>query len=334
MIERIRFKNFKALKDAEIKLGAFNLIVGPNGSGKTSVLQSLQAIVDPRQVWHRRLTTVGNEDAGWLIDVGISGMESDQWISSSVQYERVETMVPKGPSFVLGQSVYDQSVAELRAARLYSLEPSLLARATDAREVKRLTENGTNLSGALTYIRDQDEDAYDSLREELQRWLPEFDGISFQTDQNGHRQLCLRQATTKKVIAAAELSEGTLLALALLAIAHEPGSPSIIALEEPDRALHPRLLRDVKDALYRLAFPKEFGLDRKPVQIIATTHSPYFLDLFRDHPEQIIIAEKQQDGTAKFKSLSDDPHLKEIIGDAPLGEVWYSGILGGVPIEK
>jgi hypothetical protein len=24
----------------------------------------------------------------------------------------------------------------------------------------------------------------------------------------------------------------------------------------------------------------------------------------------------------------------EILGDAPLGEVWYSGILGGVPAEQ
>ena len=30
MITKVRFQNFKALKDAELKLGAFNVIVGPN----------------------------------------------------------------------------------------------------------------------------------------------------------------------------------------------------------------------------------------------------------------------------------------------------------------
>ena len=44
MIERIRFKNFKALKDAEVKLGSFNLIVGPNGSGKSSLLQAFEGL--------------------------------------------------------------------------------------------------------------------------------------------------------------------------------------------------------------------------------------------------------------------------------------------------
>jgi len=162
--------------------------------------------------------------------------------------------------------------------------------------------------------------------------VPEFEGISFEKDQNNYRQLCLRQVGSKRKIPASELSEGTLLALGLLSIAYQPSPPALIGIEEPDRALHPRLLREVRDALYRLAFPTDYGLKRKPVQVIATTHSPYFLDLFRDHPEQVIVAEKKSDGTAAFRSLADDPNLREIIGDASLGEVWYSGVLGGVPV--
>jgi predicted ATPase len=96
--------------------------------------------------------------------------------------------------------------------------------------------------------------------------------------------------------------------------------------------LHPRLLRELRDALYRLSFPSDFGIKRAPVQVVVTTHSPFFLDLFKDHPEQVIIAEKKNDGTATFKNLSDDKELRELIGDAPLGEVWYSGVLGGVPV--
>jgi AAA15 family ATPase/GTPase len=34
------------LKNAELKLGAFNVIVGPNGSGKSSVLQALKALAE------------------------------------------------------------------------------------------------------------------------------------------------------------------------------------------------------------------------------------------------------------------------------------------------
>ncbi|UCC30233.1 MAG: AAA family ATPase, partial [Phycisphaerales bacterium] len=43
MIESIHFKNFKVLRDTTLPLGPFTLIVGPNGSGKTTALQALQA---------------------------------------------------------------------------------------------------------------------------------------------------------------------------------------------------------------------------------------------------------------------------------------------------
>ena len=108
--------------------------------------------------------------------------------------------------------------------------------------------------------------------------------------------------------------------------------PSVVCLEEPDRGIHPRLLREVQDALYRLSHPENFGETREPVQVLATTHSPYFLDLFKDHPEEIVIARKVGQ-EARFERLSDRPDIAEILGEAPLGEIWYSGILGGVPSE-
>jgi recombinational DNA repair ATPase RecF len=61
MITQLRFQNFKALKNAELKLGAFNVIVGPNGSGKSSVLQALKALVEPQSMNLGLATTVGME---------------------------------------------------------------------------------------------------------------------------------------------------------------------------------------------------------------------------------------------------------------------------------
>jgi predicted ATPase len=133
-------------------------------------------------------------------------------------------------------------------------------------------------------------------------------------------------------IAARELSDGTLLALTLLTIAYSPTPPFLACFEEPDRGIHPRLLRHVQDALYRLAYPEGFGEARSPVQVIVTTHSPYFLDLFQDHPEEVVICSKQG-LEANFQRLSELPNVAEIMEGANLGDVWYTGILGGVPAE-
>ena len=44
MIESIEFTNFKALRKTTLPLSPFTLLLGPNGSGKTSVLQAVQDI--------------------------------------------------------------------------------------------------------------------------------------------------------------------------------------------------------------------------------------------------------------------------------------------------
>lgn len=41
MIHKIEFKNFKALRDVEVPLERFTVIVGPNSSGKSSILEGL-----------------------------------------------------------------------------------------------------------------------------------------------------------------------------------------------------------------------------------------------------------------------------------------------------
>ena len=41
MIELVSFKNFKALREVSLPLERFTVLVGPNASGKTSVLQGL-----------------------------------------------------------------------------------------------------------------------------------------------------------------------------------------------------------------------------------------------------------------------------------------------------
>jgi hypothetical protein len=86
----------------------------------------------------------------------------------------------------------------------------------------------------------------------------------------------------------------------------------------------------VRDLLYRLAYPAD---GREPVQVVTTSHSPYFIDLFRDHPEEVVISQKEG-RAARFERLSDRPDLPELLQEGSLGDMWFSGILGGVPEER
>lgn len=335
MLESIRFQNFKALKDTTLPLGRFTMIVGPNGSGKSTALQGLKAV--RTLVTHGRTGDSGAynkflsiyRDRGLLnqalrIDLHFGG----KWTGAT--YRAEWNQQPPHLFSISSPALLADVSRWLGRCRIYSLNEGIIATPVKLLPRMELDESGGNLAGALDRLRDEHPERFEALNDELSRLLPEFDRILFETPSEGIRGFALRTRKGAHRISAAALSQGTLLALSMLSMSYMPDPPSLIALEEPDRGIHPRLYREVQDALYRLAYPENYGENRDPVQVIITTHSPYMLDLHRDHPEEIVIAEKTEDGT-KFHRLSDREDLDEILGDARLGEVWYSGVLGGVP---
>jgi len=168
------------------------------------------------------------------------------------------------------------------------------------------------------------------FRDEFLRIQPEYDEVRLAGRADGAVTLELRLADGAEIVPADALSQGTLYLMAILALALDPAPPAIVCIEEIDRGIHPRLLREIRDLLYRLSYPEASGEKRAPVQVVATTHSPYLLDLFRDHPEEVVITEKQG-RAAYFTHLSDRTDLAALLEDGSLGDLWFSGILGGVP---
>ncbi|HYX42889.1 MAG TPA: AAA family ATPase, partial [Pyrinomonadaceae bacterium] len=49
MIRFVDFENFKGLRDARLPLSRFTLIVGANGSGKSSAMQAISMVNTPDQ---------------------------------------------------------------------------------------------------------------------------------------------------------------------------------------------------------------------------------------------------------------------------------------------
>ncbi len=336
MIELMQFRNFKVLRDTQLLLGRFTLIVGPNGSGKSTAMQALRAVAQPGSLALAQVATAG------LVPTNTETVEVVlHWGGA---YEGVVTTAHWGPEGTKqshikcpGENLPERDAqllqAKLAGIRIHALHTDAITIPVGLSPNPELREDGGAFAGVLDQLRDREPERFEALNEELGRWLPEFDRILFDTPSSGHRAFLLRTRKGRHALPATDLSQGTLLALTMLTLAYLPDPPPIVCLEEPDRGIHPRLLRHVQDALYRLSYPESVGEARQPVQVLATTHSPYFLDLFRDHPEEIVIAHKGGQ-EAHFERLSDQPAIAEMLGEAPLGEIWYSGILGGVPVES
>lgn len=332
MIAAVRFKNFKALRATAVQLAPFNLVLGPNGSGKTSLIQSLLRLrtlagLAETPAPGRGVTTPGGPEVEFSFaepyaDIRVAlGCSTDELVCNLLVLD-----APPG-----AEARRTELRAKLRSIRAYLFDHYAMAVPARAGEGAELASNGGNLAAVLANWQRAQPAAFAALQAEFVRLLPEFAALELRPREGGLVELGARLvAEGGHFVAAENLSQGSLYQLAILALSFAPNPPAVVCLEEVDRGLHPRTFREVRDALYRLSYPKATGVDRAPVQVIATTHSPYFLDQFREHPEEVIIASKHG-AAATFERLADRTDILELMKDAHLGDLWYSGILGGVP---
>lgn len=113
-------------------------------------------------------------------------------------------------------------------------------------------------------------------------------------------------------IAASAVSEGTLIALGVLTIAHQSEERRLILLDDIERALHPRAQRELIRML------RQIIADNPQIQIIATSHSPYLVDEFE--PEEVIVFAQRKDGTSAARPLSEHPRIKQALEVLTTGE--------------
>ena len=329
VIDTVVFHNFKALRNTSLHLSLFNLVIGANGSGKTSLIQALQQLRTLSQfppgdaTMHTRS---GGPEISFTFAAPHSGFVARLGCASDVVCDFIHVDSPDTEAWLAVKS-------QLATMRSYVLDHDAMARSSARADSAVLASNGGNLAAVLVDRRRDAPAAFASMEAELLRLLPEFTGIVFDEDSDGRVRFSLGIDGAGDPVRAENLSQGVFYLLGLLVLSFDPTPPAVICIEEIDRGIHPRMLREVRDMLYRLSYPASFGEKREPVQVIATTHSPYMLDLFRDHPEEVVITQKIGH-EARFERLSDRLDLPELLREGTLGDMWFSGILGGVPEER
>lgn len=339
VIASVSFRNFKALRNASVRLAPFNLIVGPNGSGKTSLIESclmlrqlarLPAIETPSP---RDPEAERGDNAPEVTFRFTAPYDGWEVLMGCASEDRCDLLQPVPLPTGGGLDDWSGLRRQLQGTRSYVLDHQAMAKSHPHRPAAELSADGGNFVDVLLYWRHHTPETFSAWIDEVLRLLPEYSDVRVHGPADPRAPFALKLAEENQWIPASSLSQGTLYALALLVLALDPAPPPALCIEELDRGIHPRLLRDLQDALYRLSYPDAFGLNRRPVQVLATTHSPYLLDLFKEHPEEVVIAEKRG-SAAHFSRLADRSDLGELLREASLGDLWFSGILGGVPDER
>jgi len=214
--------------------------------------------------------------------------------------------------------VYQQLHLELGQLR----QPNTLVQ---AQVLNRGGDNLTNLFASLTRSVQTD------LTERFCRLVPVFSDVYARPLAEGKHRLVFKDSWNESVwYEPGEVSDGSMLVLAFLALPYQSPAVDIIAIEEPERGIHPFLLGKIIELLRSLSAGE---LGPKPVQIVLATHSAQLLEFAR--PEEVrFLSRNAEDGSILIKETpTATPEWEEAFEEysRSLGSAWLSGGLGGVP---
>lgn len=185
---------------------------------------------------------------------------------------------------------------------------------------KRLSPNGQNLVPVLHTLYSESRELKRSLDMAMRAAFgSEYEDIVIAPAGDQRVQLRLRWKSLDNPVPAANLSDGTLRFLMLVTILANPEPGELIAIDEPETGLHPRM------------FPilAELALDAaERTQVILTTHSPEFLNAFRAEAPTTTVAELV-DGETRL-SVVDPEELARWLKEYSLGSIFSSGELEAI----
>ena len=155
----------------------------------------------------------------------------------------------------------------------------------------RLDYDGRNITEYILWLKNQGQEYIDNLIRKMSFVLPYISYLqpNIQDTFNREIELLLHEKNeNSKDLPGWLFSSGTLRILALLAIFETPDKPSVLFIDEIENGLDPRTI-----GLLLSVIENEYH--SKEMQVIATTHSPYLLDLVP--LESIIVSEKNNEGS-------------------------------------
>ena len=293
-------KNYRSILDTSVSLRPFTLLIGANGTGKSNFLHLLREVSD------------------------VPGSPLTRHVNHSSSDQLFEFENHEGKVFSLKNRLANSHILpELKHVAVFSLNPVKAGEKETLVKHPVVHEDGSGVVQVLDSLKTGDrEDLFDTIEATLREYIPETEKLSFVPGQTV-KQLQVREKHLAKPIPVSQLSDGTRLTLTILTIMFQESPPSLICIEEIDRSLHPRLF----GRIVRLC--RDMANEKNMPQIIATTHNPYLLDQFRDNEDAVIIVEKEK-GETTFTTFEE--RLRHLEPDEePLGALWYSGFVGGIP---
>ncbi|MFC1654645.1 AAA family ATPase [Myxococcota bacterium] len=336
-IRCIHATDFGCLRNVGIKLTPLHALIGPNDSGKSTVLRAIRSIVQLASgrlsqsedlPWHqpRRKQPPSKINPKLSITIGKRADYTVEFTGDSV----VEFVTDAGRILNLGKrqlgdkSLLDQYIKEhavkvllknIKGVRLVRFDPDALRKPSNLipeHDIMQFVDHrGMGLPGIYDAINSRGDDSFNKIVEEVRRIFPTVARLRLPSISYDQKILEVELHSGEKV-PAQHISEGMLYYLAFVAIPYLKRT-SVLLVEEPENGLHPARIKEVMRTLREIT---------KKTQVIVATHSPLVINEMEGN-EVTVLRRDQKKGT-QASLLSATPNFEERKKVYALGELWLS----------
>ncbi len=321
MLQRVEFRNYRSLADVPLELGKFNVLVGPNNSGKSNIMEGVLFL------YHGMAGGASNAynymaqrgDIRRALFYGADPESDEIRVRATFAEESGRTWEYSCYVSVSRGSGEDGAVNKARELakgaqwRYFRFIPAHMRAPQQISEDYTLADDGVNLSRVLHSLWNKRDKRFFEIESLLRAGVGEVEHLATPIVGGAYTQVAIKEKTFEEPFPATVLSDGTLALLAhLVALSGSP-PPGLACFEESENFVHPHIIEHLIDVLRN-----------SPTQVLMSTHSPTFLNFVK--PEDLIIVGKK-DGRTHCSRLKKPEKYK----DQALGDLWFTGELGGVP---
>ena len=326
-IRDVHIRNYGCLKDVKLGLTPLHAFIGPNDSGKSTILMALRTLTTVAAGHLGAADDSGKLDHAMTVNDGFSfevGLGPEKWrFSSSPGGGLEEEFVPRHPEgsravmtnygSVLLRTHESRTV--VAGSRLLRLEPDSLRQPTsliqEGQPLGFANALGLGLPAVYDAIISRDLPAYIAITDQLVDLFPTVKGLSLKNPTSSSKALGI-QLADGTFVGADFMSEGMLYYLAYAALPHlEP--TAVILVEEPENGLHPARVQGVMKILRAIS---------ETTQVIVATHSPLVVNEL--NPDEVTVVTRDPVRGTQTTNIKDTPNFAERSEVYALGELWVS----------
>ncbi len=296
MFTKIEVRDVACIRHVEIELTPVHAFIGPNDSGKSTVLRCIEALSQ---------APVG--DPGFLLEQS-PGASIRAWTA-----EGVSSAVLARPAKVQRDVRGDLGSAALVRFDAGALrKPSSLIPESD--RIRFFSGRGQGLPGVYQAILSRGDDTFYRITEELRTLFPTVRHLRVPALSSDTLGIEVELVDGRRVRAEG-LSDGILYYLGFTALQHITPMGCLL-VEEPENGLHPSRIRVVISTLRRIA-------ELHKTQILIATHSPLVVNEMKPEEVSVVTRPSLEVGTC-VTPIRSTPNFDRRSSVYSLGELWLS----------